>query len=36
MELHTERQKSLEKPDFLIIEDEIRTESYEEFLHQYS
>ena len=36
MELYAERQKSLEKPDFLTIEDEIRNERYEEFLHQHS
>ena len=26
----------MEKPDFLMIEEEIRTEKYEDFLHQYA
>lgn len=36
MELHVEKQKSLEKPDFLTMEEEIRAEQYDNFLHEYT
>ena len=35
LELHMEKQKTLERPDFMSLEEEVRATCYEDFLHKY-